>query len=172
MGLILSYHTLLFPIFPPFPTYTQQPIYLYISISLYLYSLCLHISITTDVARADAFTYASSAGSHQVWRLEGGGYSARPVFGSGLVGVRYVRTDVLLHSITLLTYTHIHIFSYTHTHTYKYTYKYTHTYTRTYINRDSADYGYKGGSVYGAFSGQMTFLGMLKRLKRLISCCC
>ena len=131
MGLILSYYTLLFPIFPPFPTYTQQPIYLYICISLYLYSLCLHISITTDVARADAFTYASSAGSHQVWRLEGGGYSARPVFGSGLVGVRYVRTDVLLHSITLLTYTHIFI----HSHSYLQIYLQIHTHIYTYIHK-------------------------------------
>lgn len=42
----------------------------------------------TDIVRADAFTYVSAASSHQVWRVEGNGFSLRPVFGSGLVGSR------------------------------------------------------------------------------------
>ncbi len=42
----------------------------------------------TDVSRADAFTYVSASGSHQVWRVEGNGFTLRPVFGSGLVGTR------------------------------------------------------------------------------------
>jgi hypothetical protein len=42
----------------------------------------------TDVARADAFTYVSAPASHQIWRVDNNGFNLRPVFGSGLVGVR------------------------------------------------------------------------------------
>ena len=42
----------------------------------------------TDCARADAFTYVSAPGSHQVWRAEGNGLTLRPIFGSGRVGTR------------------------------------------------------------------------------------
>ena len=44
----------------------------------------------TDVAKADAFIYVSAAVSRQVWRVEGGGFSMRPVLGSGLAGQRDV----------------------------------------------------------------------------------
>jgi len=40
----------------------------------------------TDVAVSDAFFYVSSPVSRQIWRVEGGGFSIRPVFGSGVNG--------------------------------------------------------------------------------------
>ena len=45
----------------------------------------------TDVGISDAFFYVGAPGSRQVWRVEGGGFTLRPVFGSGLVGRRNTR---------------------------------------------------------------------------------
>jgi hypothetical protein len=42
--------------------------------------------IPTDVAISDAFVYISAAGSRQIWRVSDGGFTARPVYGSGMLG--------------------------------------------------------------------------------------
>ena len=44
----------------------------------------------TDITKSDAFIYVSAGISRQVWRVEGGGFSMRPVLGSGLAGQRDV----------------------------------------------------------------------------------
>ena len=41
-----------------------------------------------DVVKSDAFLYVSASLSRQIWRVEGAGFSMRPVLGSGLAGQR------------------------------------------------------------------------------------
>ena len=45
----------------------------------------------TDLAKADAFIYASASCSRQIWRVEAGGFIARPTFGDGLTGQSNVK---------------------------------------------------------------------------------
>jgi hypothetical protein len=45
----------------------------------------------TDIGASDAFFYVGCPGSRQIWRIDGGGFVARPVFGSGLNGRRNTR---------------------------------------------------------------------------------